>query len=73
MFSQTEELGAFVVFISTDYVFDGTSPPYQVTDQTNPLNKYGFSKREGEVITLDSSKGIYRQQSDYYSCILAAL
>ena len=37
-----------VVYISTDYVFDGTSPPYQVDDKTNPLNFYGKSKLGGE-------------------------
>lgn len=34
---------ARLVYISTDYVFDGTSPPYHVNDQPNPLNFYGWS------------------------------
>ncbi|KAI9278765.1 hypothetical protein BDA99DRAFT_493100 [Phascolomyces articulosus] len=37
-----------LVYISTDYVFDGTNPPYQVNDQPNPLNFYGKSKLGGE-------------------------
>jgi sorting nexin-1/2 len=37
-----------LINISTDYVFDGTSPPYKVDDTPNPLNAYGLSKWEGE-------------------------
>lgn len=51
------ELGAYVVFISTDYVFDGTKPPYKPGDPTCPLNKYGQSKADGEKIVLASNPG----------------
>lgn len=37
-----------LIYISTDYVFDGTSPPYEVDDNPNPLQFYGQSKFEGE-------------------------
>lgn len=47
---------AWVLFISTDYVFDGTKPPYKTTDEPNPLNKYGASKLEGEKVTLQVSE-----------------
>ncbi|KAJ0066403.1 hypothetical protein NL108_013035, partial [Boleophthalmus pectinirostris] len=40
--------GAFLLFISTDYVFDGRNPPYGEDDAPNPLNLYGRSKLEGE-------------------------
>jgi dTDP-4-dehydrorhamnose reductase len=42
--------GAHLVYISTDYVFDGTSPwPYLEWDAPHPLSVYGRSKRGGEM------------------------
>jgi S-adenosylmethionine synthetase len=41
-----------LVYISTDYVFDGTSPPYTPSSPTNPLQLYGESKRDGELAVL---------------------
>ena len=41
-----------IVYISTDYVFDGTNPPYKPKDQPNPLNAYGLTKYEGEKAIL---------------------
>lgn len=44
-----KERGAFVVHISTDFVFDGRQTrPYVETDLPNPINAYGRSKLEGE-------------------------
>ncbi len=40
---------AKLVYISTDYVFDGKgSRPYQEEDPVNPINTYGESKLQGE-------------------------
>ncbi|TBU48036.1 NAD(P)-binding protein [Dichomitus squalens] len=44
-----------LVYISTDYVFDGTSPPYPPSARTNPLNLYGTTKRDGELAVLGVS------------------
>jgi dTDP-4-dehydrorhamnose reductase len=42
-------IGARMVQISTDYVFDGTkSSPYRPHDRPNPINVYGESKLAGE-------------------------
>lgn len=39
-----------LIYISTDYVFDGTSPPYEVDDKPNPLQFYGQTKLDGENV-----------------------
>jgi dTDP-4-dehydrorhamnose reductase len=44
-----DRMGAVLIHVSTDYVFDGTSAsPYVETDATHPLNTYGESKLQGE-------------------------
>lgn len=50
--AEARALGAWVLSISTDYVFDGTSPPYRPDDAPAPLNAYGQSKLDGEHALL---------------------
>lgn len=46
-----KKVGAKVVYISTDYVFDGTKDGlYEVDDVANPQNVYGKTKYLGELI-----------------------
>lgn len=48
------DIGARLIHISTDFVFDGhASTPYTVDAATNPLSVYGRTKREGELAVLD--------------------
>ncbi|XP_015224678.1 PREDICTED: methionine adenosyltransferase 2 subunit beta-like [Cyprinodon variegatus] len=55
--------GAVLIYISTDYVFDGRNPPYGEDDSPNPLNLYGRSKLEGERETLRHCPGSLCQTS----------
>lgn len=45
--------GAWLLYISTDYVFDGTQPKYTEQAATNPVNFYGESKLLGENIIAE--------------------
>lgn len=44
-----ERVGSRLLFLSTDYVFDGSkTSPYQVDDHVNPQSVYGRTKAEAE-------------------------
>lgn len=54
------EFGITLVYISTDYVFDGTkSEPYTPKDTPNPQNNYGLTKFEGEQAVQKYCKRYY--------------
>ncbi|HTP51326.1 MAG TPA: SDR family oxidoreductase [Anaeromyxobacteraceae bacterium] len=46
------ELGARLVAVSTDYVFDGRAGPYREEDVPNPQGAYARTKRVGEEAAL---------------------
>lgn len=50
-----KKTGKRVIYISTDFVFDGTKEFYTEEDKPNPVNWYGFTKYEGEKLILSSS------------------
>lgn len=50
-----EEVKAFFIFLSTDFVFDGLNGPYTETDIPGPVNYYGSSKLAAEKSVMESS------------------
>ena len=45
---ECSKINSFMVYVSTDYVFDGNTGMYEENDTTNPLGFYGKSKLLGE-------------------------
>ncbi len=43
-----QEVDARMIYVSTDYVFDGENGMYKETDEPHPINYYGKTKLEGE-------------------------
>ena len=51
---------AVLIYISTDYVFDGTkNTPYVPSDKTNTINAYGLSKLHGEQAVEENCDRYY--------------
>ncbi|MDP6155434.1 MAG: SDR family oxidoreductase [Candidatus Thermoplasmatota archaeon] len=46
-----------LIYISTDYIFDGMKGNYRENDSPNPLNTYGRTKLEGEQIIKEMKGG----------------
>lgn len=66
-------LGAKMVFVSTDYVFDGRKGLYKETDPANPVNYYGQSKLEGEKAILEACENHFiARTSVIYSWVSAS-
>lgn len=47
---EIEEYNSKLVYVSTDYIFDGESGPYEENSNPNPINTYGRTKLEAENI-----------------------
>ncbi|MCB0862371.1 MAG: dTDP-4-dehydrorhamnose reductase [Solirubrobacterales bacterium] len=57
---------AKVLYVSSDYVFDGTkTEPYLETDQTGPVSAYGTSKLAGEVATMNANRRSFVVRSSW--------
>ena len=59
-------IGAKVVYVSSDYVFDGASDtPYVETDQPGPISAYGRTKLAGEEATVAANKRSFVARSSW--------
>jgi dTDP-4-dehydrorhamnose reductase len=59
--SACASVGARLIHVSTDYVFDGRATrPYETTDAPNPLTAYGRTKLAGEQAALAAGATVVR-------------
>ena len=62
--------GSYLIHLSTDYVFDGTSSrPYKENDIPNPQSVYGHTKLEGEKRALHYQNAMVVRTSWLYSSL----
>ncbi|MDR2591030.1 MAG: dTDP-4-dehydrorhamnose reductase [Oscillospiraceae bacterium] len=55
-----QDIGAEMIYISTDYVFDGKGDvPYEVDSTKEPMSVYGKSKLVGEEVVIKSLEKYY--------------
>lgn len=50
---QASKIGAFFLYVSTDYVFDGEKGMRKESDNPGPIDHYGKSKLEGEKVVQE--------------------
>ena len=60
------KINSKLIFISTDYVFDGKKGNYQENDIPNPVNYYGETKYEAEKIVLSNTNNLILRTSLVY-------
>lgn len=51
---EAEAYSRFLIYISTDFVFDGDKGNYSEEDELNPVNWYGFTKMQAESIVQEA-------------------
>ncbi len=50
-----EKNNAFLIHLSTDFIFDGKTGPYMETAEPNPVSYYGLSKLKAEQLVQNST------------------
>lgn len=55
-----------LIYISTDYIFDGVNGPYTENEKPNPVNIYGKHKLEAEIIVQELSDYIIARITNVY-------
>lgn len=54
MLDAAKKAGAFFLFLSTDFIFDGNDGPYREDDLPHPVSHYGQSKLDAEHLVMAS-------------------
>jgi len=49
-------ISAHLIYVSTDYIFDGENGLYSEDDSPNPINYYGYTKLKGEELVKEHAK-----------------
>lgn len=62
----SENIGSFLVHISTDSVYDGKRGNYSEEDKTNPVNVYGRTKLQAEEEVKKSNHGYCIVRTNIY-------
>lgn len=69
LFDEIQKLGKKMIFVSTDFVFDGKNPPFDEDYIPNPVGYYGQTKYEGEKV-LNNDAMIVRISYPYRSDVI---
>ncbi len=64
--------GSFLIYISTDYVFNGEKGNYKETDKPDPINYYGLTKLKAEELVTAQDEYFIGRPSVIYGSTPAA-
>jgi dTDP-4-dehydrorhamnose reductase len=70
--SASQKNGAFLIYISTDYVFSGEKGCYVESDAADPVNYYGLTKLEAEKVVQELPEYFIARPSVIYGSTPAA-
>ena len=67
-----KKAGSFLIYISTDYVFNGEKGNYKETDKPDPINYYGLTKLKAEELVTAQDEYFIGRPSVIYGSTPAA-